>query len=110
MRRVTSTHWHAVLATAVAAVAGPTTAPTVASVQAVYGFHEVTNASSFNASTKVQMRKFMDQYEAYAREVNMVKAQRTGGAQIQRAPLSACTIRYRSSASYSGGSGRPATS
>ncbi|ETV65106.1 hypothetical protein H257_18096 [Aphanomyces astaci] len=27
------------------------------------------------------MRKFMDQYEAYAREVNIVKAQRTGGAQ-----------------------------
>ncbi|KAF0701908.1 hypothetical protein AaE_016248 [Aphanomyces astaci] len=36
------------------------------------------------------MRKFMDQYEAYACEVNIANAQHPGSAQIQRAPLSAC--------------------
>ncbi|RHZ19924.1 hypothetical protein DYB31_009930 [Aphanomyces astaci] len=50
----------------------------------------VPKAPSFNGSTKVEMRKFMDQYEAYAGEVNIANAQRPGGAHIQRAPLSAC--------------------
>ncbi|RQM21703.1 hypothetical protein B5M09_009480, partial [Aphanomyces astaci] len=90
MRRRTSARWHAFSATPVPAVAAPTTAPAVAGVQVVYGFQEVPKAPSFNGSTKVQMRKFMDQYEAYAREVNIANAQRPGGAQIQRAPLSAC--------------------
>ncbi|RHZ38922.1 hypothetical protein DYB26_016010, partial [Aphanomyces astaci] len=75
MRRWTSTRWLAFSATPVPAVAGSTTAPV---------------APSFNGSTKVQMRKFMDQYEAYACEVNIANAQHPGSAQIQRAPLSAC--------------------
>ncbi|RHY01481.1 hypothetical protein DYB36_009155 [Aphanomyces astaci] len=75
MRRRTSTRWLAFSATPVPAVAGSTTAPV---------------APSFNGSTKVQMRKFMDQYEAYACEVNIANAQHPGSAQIQRAPLSAC--------------------
>ncbi|RHY54925.1 hypothetical protein DYB30_013223, partial [Aphanomyces astaci] len=90
MRRRTSARWHAFSATPVPAVAAPTTAPAVAGVQVVYGYQEVSKSPSFNGSTKVQMRKFMDQYEAYAREVNIANAQRPGGAQIQRAPLSAC--------------------
>ncbi|RLO07445.1 hypothetical protein DYB28_009276 [Aphanomyces astaci] len=40
--------------------------------------------------TKVQMRKFMDQYQAYAHEVNIANAQRPDGAQIQRAPMCTC--------------------
>ncbi|ETV63890.1 hypothetical protein H257_19182 [Aphanomyces astaci] len=47
-------------------------------------------AASFSGITKVQMRKFMDQYEAYAREVNIANAKRPVGAHIQRTPLSAC--------------------
>ncbi|KAF0717914.1 Aste57867_2016 [Aphanomyces stellatus] len=64
--------------------------PAAAAVQVVYGFQEVPKAPSFNGSTKVQMRRFMDQYEPYAREVNHANAQRPGGAQIQRVLLSAC--------------------
>ncbi|ETV69662.1 hypothetical protein H257_14686 [Aphanomyces astaci] len=62
------------------AVAAPTTVPADAGVQVVYGFQEVPKAPSFNGSTKVQMRKFLDQYETYASEVNIA----------QRAPLSVC--------------------
>ncbi|RQM29190.1 hypothetical protein B5M09_011848 [Aphanomyces astaci] len=58
----------------------PTTVPADAGVQVVYGFQEVPKAPSFNGSTKVQMRKFLDQYETYASEVNIA----------QRAPLSVC--------------------
>ncbi|RHZ39900.1 hypothetical protein DYB26_014207, partial [Aphanomyces astaci] len=36
------------------------------------------------------MRKFMDQYQAYAHEVNIANAQRPDGAQIQRAPMCTC--------------------
>ncbi|RLO04642.1 hypothetical protein DYB28_001694, partial [Aphanomyces astaci] len=68
MRRRTSARWHAFSATPGPAIAAPTAAPAVAGVQVVYGFQEVPEAPSFNGSTKVQMRKFMDQYEAYARE------------------------------------------
>ncbi|RLO12061.1 hypothetical protein DYB28_002319 [Aphanomyces astaci] len=82
--------WHAFSATPVPAVAAPTTAPAVAGVQVAYGFQEVPKAPSFNGSTKVQMRKFMDKYEAYVGEVNIANAQHPDGAQIQRAPLSAC--------------------
>ncbi|RLN99441.1 hypothetical protein DYB28_005996 [Aphanomyces astaci] len=89
MRRRTSARWHAFSATPAPAVAALTTAPAVAGVQVVYGYQEVSKSPSFNGRTKVQMHKFMDQYEAYAREVNIANAQRPGGAQIQRAPLSA---------------------
>ncbi|KAF0683158.1 hypothetical protein As57867_024691, partial [Aphanomyces stellatus] len=90
MRRRTSARWHAFSAAPVLAAAAPPTTPAAAGVQIVYGFQEVPKAPSFNGNTKVQMRKFMDQYEAYAREVNIANHQRPGGAQIQRAPLSAC--------------------
>ncbi|CAK4670190.1 unnamed protein product, partial [Aphanomyces euteiches] len=55
-----------------------------------YGFQEVPKAPTFNGSTKVQMRRFMDQYEAYSREISLANAQRPGGAQIHQVPLSAC--------------------
>ncbi|KAF0688712.1 Aste57867_19688 [Aphanomyces stellatus] len=90
MRRRTSARWHALSAAPVLAAAAPPTTPAAAGVQIVYGFQEVPKAPSFNGNTKVQMRKFMDQYEAYAREVNIANHQRPGGAWIQRAPLSAC--------------------
>ncbi|CAK4633304.1 unnamed protein product, partial [Aphanomyces euteiches] len=35
------------------------------SFQVVYGFEEVTKAPTFDGRMKVQMRRFMDQYEAY---------------------------------------------
>ncbi|KAF0684410.1 Aste57867_23605 [Aphanomyces stellatus] len=90
MRRRTSARWHALSAAPVLAAAAPPTTPAAAGVQIVYGLQEMPKAPSFNGNTKVQMRKFMDQYEAYAREVNIANHQRPGGAQIQRAPLSAC--------------------
>ncbi|KAH9135420.1 hypothetical protein LEN26_006421 [Aphanomyces euteiches] len=68
MRRRTSARWHAFSA-----------APP-----------EVPKAPTFNGSTKVQMRRFMDQYEAYSREISLANAQRPGGAQIHQVPLSAC--------------------
>ena len=44
----------------------------------------------FSGSTKVQKRKFMDQYEAYRREIALANASRSGGTQIHQVPLSAC--------------------
>ncbi len=84
MRRRTSARWHAFTSSPAPGV--PLAAP-AAGVQVVYGFQEVPKAPTFSGSTKVQMRKFMDQYEAYTREVNLANAQRQGGAQIQRVPV-----------------------
>ncbi|ETW05302.1 hypothetical protein H310_04255 [Aphanomyces invadans] len=62
MRRRTSARWHAFTATP-----APQTvqAPATVGVHLVYGFQEVPKAPTFNGSTKVQKRRFMDQYEAY---------------------------------------------
>ncbi len=88
MRRRTSARWHAFTA----APRVPAHAPGAAEsgVQMVYGFQEVPKAPTFSGSTKVQKRKFMDQYEAYRREISLANAQRPGGAQIHQVPLSAC--------------------
>jgi multidrug efflux pump subunit AcrB len=64
MRRRTSARWHAFTSAPVTSV--PVVAPS-AGVQVVYGFQEVPKAPTFSGNTKVQMRKFMDQYEAYTR-------------------------------------------
>ncbi|RLO08650.1 hypothetical protein DYB28_003939 [Aphanomyces astaci] len=56
----------------------------------VYGFQEVPKAPTFNGSTKVQKRRFMDQYEAYIREIRLANAQRPGGQQVYQMPLSGC--------------------
>jgi hypothetical protein len=62
----------------------------VAGVQVIYGFQEAPKAPMFSGSTKVQKRKFMDQYTAYTREIHVANAQKPGGAQIQPALLSSC--------------------
>ncbi|RHZ39132.1 hypothetical protein DYB31_016082, partial [Aphanomyces astaci] len=56
----------------------------------VYGFQEVSKGPTFNGSTKVQKRRFMDQYEAYMREILLANAQRPGGQQVYQMPLSGC--------------------
>ena len=43
-----------------------------------------------SGSTKVQKRKFTDQYEAYTREISVANAQKPGAAQIQPVLLSSC--------------------
>ncbi|RHY15223.1 hypothetical protein DYB32_010778 [Aphanomyces invadans] len=87
MRRRTSARWHAFTATP-----APQTvqAPATVGVHMVYGFQEVPKALTFNGSTKVQKRRFMDQYEAYMREIRLANAQRPGGQQIRQTPLSGC--------------------
>ncbi|ETW00404.1 hypothetical protein H310_07043 [Aphanomyces invadans] len=87
MRRRTSARWHAFTATP-----APQTvqAPATVGVHIVYGFQEVPKAPTFNGSTKVQKRRFMDQYEAYMREIRLANAQRPGGQQIRQMPLSGC--------------------
>ena len=86
MRRRTSARWHAFTA-APAPVPAQAAAP---GIQLVYGFQEVPKAPVFYGSTKVQKRKFMDQYEAYRREIALANAQRPGGQQIMQMPLSGC--------------------
>ncbi|RHY52352.1 hypothetical protein DYB30_010203, partial [Aphanomyces astaci] len=86
MRRRTSARWHAFTA-APAQVPAPAAAP---GIQLVYGFQEVPKAPAFNGSTKVQKRRFMDQYEAYRREIALANARRPGGQQIMLMPLSGC--------------------
>ncbi|CAK4196662.1 unnamed protein product, partial [Aphanomyces euteiches] len=88
MRRRTSARWHAFSAPPSEATPGVGVPPP--SVQVVYGFHEVTKAPTFNGSTKVEIRTFMDQYEAYSREIASANAQRPGGAKIHQVSLSAC--------------------
>ncbi|RHY18106.1 hypothetical protein DYB32_010435, partial [Aphanomyces invadans] len=56
----------------------------------IYEFQEVPTAPTFNGSTKVQKRRFMDQYEAYRREIHLANTQRPGGQQIIQMPLSGC--------------------
>ncbi|CAK4855547.1 unnamed protein product, partial [Aphanomyces euteiches] len=82
MRRRTSARWHAFSAPPSEATPGVGVPPP--SVQVVYGFHEVTKAPTFNGSTKVEIRTFMDQYEAYSREIASANAQRPGGAKIHQ--------------------------
>ncbi|CAK5114738.1 unnamed protein product [Aphanomyces euteiches] len=59
-------------------------------MQLAYGFQEVPKARTFNGSTKAKMKRFMDQYQAYRREIESANGQRPGGVQIQPAPLSSC--------------------
>ena len=87
MKRRTSARWTAF--TAAPPVAAPAPTPNQP-VQMVYGFQEVPKAPSYNGSTKAEKRKFMDQYEAYCREISLANAARPGGQQIQQMPLSGC--------------------
>ena len=36
------------------------------------GFHEIPKAPKYNGCTKLEMRKFMDEYEQYRREVTLL--------------------------------------
>ncbi|RLN99804.1 hypothetical protein DYB28_001535, partial [Aphanomyces astaci] len=87
MRRRTSARWHAFMA---APPPLSVQVPASLGVQMVYGFQEVPKAPTFNGSTKVQKRRFMDQYEAYMREIRLANAQRPGGQQVYQMPLSGC--------------------
>ncbi|RHY22043.1 hypothetical protein DYB25_006383 [Aphanomyces astaci] len=87
MRRRTSARWHAFTA---APPPLSVQVPAALGVQMVYGFQEVPKAPTFNGSTKVQKRRFMDQFEAYMREIRLANAQRPGGQQVYQMPLSGC--------------------
>ncbi|RHZ10010.1 hypothetical protein DYB37_006304, partial [Aphanomyces astaci] len=87
MRRRTSARWHAFTA---APPPLSVQVPAALGVQMVYGFQEVAKAPTFNGSTKVQKRRFMDQYEAYMREIRLANAQRPSGQQVYQMPLSGC--------------------
>ncbi|RHY98933.1 hypothetical protein DYB35_009803, partial [Aphanomyces astaci] len=87
MRRRTSARWHAFTA---APPPLSVQVPASLGVQMVYGFQEVPKAPTFNGSTKVQKRRFMDQYEAYMREIRLANAQRPGGQHVYQMPLSGC--------------------
>ena len=89
MKRRTSARWKAFAEIVPAPVAAPALVASPAP-QVMYGFQEAPKAPSFNGSTKVQKRRFMDQYEAYRRETNLANTQRPGGAQVILAPLSSC--------------------
>ncbi|RQM22576.1 hypothetical protein B5M09_007402 [Aphanomyces astaci] len=62
MRCRTSARWHVFTA---APPPLSVQVPASLGVQMVYGFQAVPKAPTFNGSTKVQKRRFMDQYEAY---------------------------------------------
>ncbi|RHY36647.1 hypothetical protein DYB38_013742, partial [Aphanomyces astaci] len=87
MRRRTSARWHVFTAAPPPLLVQ---VPASLGVQMVYGFQEVPKAPTFNGSTKVQKRRFMDQYEAYMREIRLANAQRPSGQQVYQMPLSGC--------------------
>ncbi|RHZ30868.1 hypothetical protein DYB31_011071 [Aphanomyces astaci] len=87
MRRRTSARWHVFTAAPPPLLVQ---VPASLGVQMVYGFQEVPKAPTFNGSTKVQKRRFMDQYEAYIREIRLANAQRPSGQQVYQMPLSGC--------------------
>ncbi|CAK4770906.1 unnamed protein product, partial [Aphanomyces euteiches] len=96
VRRRASLRWQA-FATSHASSPEPVNTPAAPTIQVqpppmqlVYGFQEVPKAPTFNGSTKAQMKRFMDQYQAYRREIEIANGQRPGGVQIQPAPLSSC--------------------
>ncbi|RLO09826.1 hypothetical protein DYB28_006295 [Aphanomyces astaci] len=87
MRRRTSARWHVFTA---APPPLSVQVPASLGIQMVYGFQEVPKAPTFNGSTKVQKRRFMDQYEAYIREIRLANAQRPSGQQVYQMPISGC--------------------
>ncbi|RHY25219.1 hypothetical protein DYB32_008457 [Aphanomyces invadans] len=87
MRRRTSAQCHVFTSAAAPAQQVCSNQP---GIQMIYGFQEVPKAPTFNGSTKVQKRRFMDQYEAYRREIHLTNTQRPGGQQIIQMPLSGC--------------------
>ena len=53
------------------------------------GFTEVPKAPKYNGCTKLAMRKFMDEYQAYSREVQLLNMA-CGSAKISMMPIAAC--------------------
>jgi hypothetical protein len=53
------------------------------------GFTEVPKAPKYSGCTKLDMRRFMDDYQAYSREVTLLNAA-CGSAKISLMPVAAC--------------------
>ncbi|RHY20593.1 hypothetical protein DYB32_010002 [Aphanomyces invadans] len=87
MHRRTSARWHAFTS---AAAPAQQVCSNQHGTQMIYGFQEVPKAPTFKGSTKVQKRRFMDQYEAYRRQIHLANTQRPGEQQVIQMPLSGC--------------------
>ena len=53
------------------------------------GFHEIPKAPKYNGCTKVEMRKFMDEYQQYKREVTLLN-HACGTTYVGLMPVGAC--------------------